>query len=249
MGIYLLRITSILLFVINLTKDLNGLLLNSIHGTRHIDTQVANSHSQFIKMIGLVEKLSEGLVRSFCLSRKAQVKLIEALFPHCYSVGTYKRLEVVPDIILNTLTNIGIVVNDCTIWQYFRLLNKNKLYVSALYVRQLQTNSSVVTFYDNNQKSIGLIHCFVKITGCHCNQEICACFPQHFAIVQKFQPRSMFVAESDNLNCNTSKFLFKCNTTNNFQTVNVQNIINVCVFMNINIQIYIGLPINDAELE
>ncbi|KAK0166564.1 hypothetical protein PV327_004058 [Microctonus hyperodae] len=48
-------------------EDLNGKILNLIHGTTHIDTQIANSQNQYIKMMRLMEALPGGDLREFCL--------------------------------------------------------------------------------------------------------------------------------------------------------------------------------------
>lgn len=71
-------------------EDLNGQYLKLIHGTWHLDTQIAASHSQFIKMARLLEELPDGEVRDFCLKKKRQVKIIEGIADHTYSVGSYK---------------------------------------------------------------------------------------------------------------------------------------------------------------
>lgn len=51
-------------------ENLNGQLLKLIHGTCHIDTQIAHSQYQCIKMIRFIELPSDGDVRDFCLQKK-----------------------------------------------------------------------------------------------------------------------------------------------------------------------------------
>lgn len=51
-------------------EDINGQLLKLIHGTGHLDTQVANFHNQFLKMFKFIQELPEGPVRIFCLYKK-----------------------------------------------------------------------------------------------------------------------------------------------------------------------------------
>ncbi|KAK0072325.1 hypothetical protein PV325_011548, partial [Microctonus aethiopoides] len=65
-------------------ENINGQLLKLIHGTWHIDTQIANSQYEFIKMNRLIGLLSEGNIRNFCLRRKRQVKITEQLQERCY---------------------------------------------------------------------------------------------------------------------------------------------------------------------
>lgn len=233
-------------------EDINGQLLKTIHGTGHIDTQVANSHYRFINMIQLLEQVPEGDIRTFCLTTKKQVKIIEEIFCHCYSVGTYKTLHLIPEVILTGLGNIGMIANNYQILQYFRLLKDKKLYVSDMYRRQLQTQSSVVLYYDERRQTnrLGLIHSFIKVINCNCVREgECNCAINHFAIIYEFEARSTFVAEGDGVRLSCANFLYKCIRTENLTAVTVRNIIKVCVYMNIDDQIYVALPINDKELE
>lgn len=48
-------------------EDMNGQLLKLIHGTGHINTEVAKSHAYFIRMKKLIERLPRGPIRNFCL--------------------------------------------------------------------------------------------------------------------------------------------------------------------------------------
>jgi len=127
-------------------EDLNGQLLKLIHGTRHIDTQLANSQNQFIKMIRILELLQNINIKNFCMRKKKQVRIIQQIYPHCYSVGKYK-IQPITDIIRNAFDNSEITYDNFTIYQYFRLLYNNKLYVSKMYNRILQSESSIVRYY------------------------------------------------------------------------------------------------------
>ena len=49
-------------------ESLNGQFLQLVHGTWHIDTQIAKSHFQFVKMVRHIQNLPEGSVQKFCLS-------------------------------------------------------------------------------------------------------------------------------------------------------------------------------------
>lgn len=46
-------------------EDLNGRLLKLIHGTYNIDTQLASSQNQFIKMIRIIELLPNADIKIF----------------------------------------------------------------------------------------------------------------------------------------------------------------------------------------
>lgn len=88
-------------------ENLNGELLRLVHGTCHIDTQIARSQHQFIRMIKFIEALPNGPIRNFCLNKKRQVKIIENVFEHCYSVGVYKYTREFPEMIQIAINNLG----------------------------------------------------------------------------------------------------------------------------------------------
>lgn len=51
-------------------EDLNGKIVKLVHGTWHLDTQIAAVHSQFIRQVRFIEDLPNGKIRDFCLKKK-----------------------------------------------------------------------------------------------------------------------------------------------------------------------------------
>lgn len=228
-------------------EDLNGKILSLIHGTTHIDTQVANSQNQYIKMVRLVEALPDGDLREFCLQKKKQIKIIEQVHEHAYSVRVYKHILVIPDLISNAMLNSGFIINNVLIYQYFRLLKSNKLYASEFYTRVLQTHSFCVQYSHNNQCRLGSVVCFVKV--CTCIQATCNCVSQHYAIIRQITSDAVFIIKGDQFTYNSSEFLNKCRYSENTVAIPIENLISTCIYICINNQSYIALPINKRELE
>lgn len=117
------------------------------------------SHMQLIKMVRFIHDLPEGKIRDFCSARKNQVKIIEEVIVDTFSVGTYKYLPEVPDIIVNALRCRELDVNDFDTWQYLRLLKKSKLYVSEMYGKVLQTLSSAIQYSVHEEIHFGIVVC------------------------------------------------------------------------------------------
>ncbi|CAL1685139.1 unnamed protein product [Lasius platythorax] len=230
-------------------EDINGQLLKLIHGTSHIDSQIAQSQHQFIKMRRFIELLQEDDVRNFCLRRKKQVKILEQVFEHCYSVGVYKKLEVVSDVVLDALQRTGLLRNNISLYQYFRLLKHNKLYVAEMYKHNLQTQSSLVQYRDNGEVGFGIIDYFIKLFHCNCVQDICNCVSQHYAIIREIVNWEMFVAQGNQFTYTSESFLHKCSETNRIKVIPVESFINLCIFIKLRNQAYFAIPINKEELE
>ena len=117
-------------------ENLNGELLRLVHGTCHTDTQIARSQHQFIRMIKFIEALPDGPIRNFCQKKKRQVKIIENVLPHCYSVGIYKHVRELPEMIQTAIYNLG-NPQIFQAWTYSRLLKNGTLHVTETYKKNL----------------------------------------------------------------------------------------------------------------
>lgn len=137
-------------------EDLNGKFLKFIHGTWHIDTQVAQAHTHYIGMKRKLDDLPEGNIKNFCLAKKHQVKLREQIADHCYSVGSYSQvLDVLPIEVDNAMQCSQIFADQ--VQTYSRLLKNGKLYVAESYLKDMKTISSYVQYTENNETLIGSV--------------------------------------------------------------------------------------------
>lgn len=84
----------------------------------------------------------------------------------------------------------------------------NKLYVSKMYNRSLQTESSIVQYFQNNEERLGIIHCFIKLSNC--KKSICNCCRQHYAIICEIIKYDVFIATGYQFDYSTAQFLYKC---------------------------------------
>lgn len=69
-------------------------------------------------MIRILELLQNINIKNFCMRKKKQVRIIQQIYPHCYSVGKYK-IQPITDIIRNAFDNSEITYDNFTIYQYF----------------------------------------------------------------------------------------------------------------------------------
>lgn len=233
------------------SEDLNGQILKLFHGTWHIDSQLARSQSQFLTMIRLTDLSQNEKVINFCYAKKIQVKIVDQISDHCYTVGNYKHLEHddIPLIIMQAMRQSGLLMNNISIKQYLRLMKNNKLYVSRMYNDNLQTLSSVVQYFENNQLKFALIYCFIQWTYCICRQNVCLCNKRHFAIIREIVSTAVFVANGDHFLYDSRSFLFKCRETDNIKAIAVESLITPCFYIKIQAQNYIAVPINTKERE
>lgn len=144
-------------------------------------------------------------------------------------------------------------IPDTNSWsQYFRLLKNDFLYVSQMYKTDLQTKSSVVLYiHNNNQTYFAEIQCFIKTMHRCCNEQICQCQQRekHYAIIQKIATDDVFIVRSNNNVADTSSFLQKCHKINNFIAIPIVSLICVCIYIEIDNNTYVSMPINEKEVE
>ena len=232
-------------------ENLNGCFLRLVHGTWHIDSQMVKSHLQIIKMSKLLERLPDGDVKNFCYKKKNQVTVKERIGVKCHSVGCYQRFDLEDDnIVTIALRNSNVRVNDAVLWRYFRLLKNRLLYVAEMYPKNLQTKSDVAVYISNGTMQLGLIHCFMKIVQrCECIQQECECVCTHYAVVEEIVSDKVFDAIGNNYVQNTHNFLRQCHLTGNMSVIPIENLKSVCFHMLIDGVMYVGIPINNKELE
>ncbi|CAG5102758.1 Protein of unknown function, partial [Cotesia congregata] len=164
-------------------------------------------------------------------------KLIEQIEQNSYSVGTYVYLDEIPPNLVEMLNNTN-VENITKILKYFKILRNKKLYVSNLYPKELQTRSDGIKYSINNRSYLGLIE-----------RQICGCPGAHFAVTQQVITEELFTVSSDNFTFNTLEYLHKYFAGGRYLLVPIVNIDTVCIIMNVEEEMYLGLPLNSHELE
>lgn len=121
-----------------------------------------------------------------------------------------------------------------------------------MYKADLQTESSVVQYVNNEgQTHYAKIQCFIKTVHQNCNEQLCQCEhrERHYAIVQKIVIDDAFFVYGDYNIADTNFFLQKCHKTDNFTAIPIETLKCVCIYIKIDDQMYIGVPINQKELE
>ncbi|KAF7994268.1 hypothetical protein HCN44_003358 [Aphidius gifuensis] len=230
-------------------EDLNGQFLRLVHGTRHIESQIANAHYRILRVQRFFNNLPEGPVRDYCFSRRHGVKLNEKIFDNTYSVGTYSSYtnrDPVPAYIqcINHLQPIQ------KLERYFRLLKKDKLYISELYKRNTKTSSSCAMFKKNAlQNSFCSIVCFWKVTKCQCQEINCQCDPIHYAVGRLFEYKEAFNVVGDQGVTSNIPILFECTKQERYMAIRVSRLQAVCVQVNVGNTLYLGIPVNEKEKE
>jgi len=118
-----------------------------------------------------------------------------------------------------------------------------------MYERDLKSHSYIVQYKNDNELQLGSISYFIKITSCICVRKSCRCNGNHYVVIQKIVTDNILFIQGNNFIYDSNTFLHKCHTTNNIVLLPVNNITTICVLININNQMYVGIPVNQQEFE
>lgn len=227
-------------------EDINGKILKLVHGTTHIESQIASAHIFLIKMRRKLDELPEGPIRDFITDFKHHVKINERIAVGCYSVGSYKRILRLSLYIQQALINSNLPLEN--VHTYLRLLKDSKLFISEMYDKAKSTFSSCVVYEKNREEKLGVIHCFVKISDCVCGDH-CLCEGEHFAIITEMVKDGMFHVRGDAELRVKLSHLHKCHRGNVIAAIPLASLKSVCVHIKVDNQSVIGQVINSVELE
>lgn len=77
-----------------------------------MDTVIQSKWSNTLK------KIRNENVKKFCLNKKKQSFINEKIFDDCYSVGVYKLLDKIPDLIMTAMRNSLVDINGTFMWSF-----------------------------------------------------------------------------------------------------------------------------------
>jgi len=218
-------------------EDMNGRVLNLIHGTRHIGLQVCTNLAVLTGLPLLVHKLKNESVRRFCLQMRYKwlnVKISEKICERVFCVGNLYPIGDDNLWIVRELVQSHVVSDpeECSISIFHRLLKKRILFTSASY-KQCVSVSSYVQYNFANTTLYGNIQAFVKI------QEVSG--DVHFyAVVNRFQETEAF---------ETQHLLQVRPPHVQTDIVHVNDVVMVLFMGDFKEGTYISVPLNNFELE
>lgn len=225
-------------------ENMNGLMLNTIHGKTNVDSQVCRSFWQFMTLTRKLENTPDGPVKDFCIKRRRSLRIRERIADSCYVVGLCKDEEANHPLILRGLEAANIARGRISL--YFRLLKNSQVYVAEKYTRCVNSISSYVAFESETGTQIGSIYTFIKIARCVCNGD-CRCEKEHYAIIRVAEKVDGFrILNHPNV---TLKYINQYRMSLVVKAVPVASLKTVCVYVAAFNTIHISQPVNSLEVE
>ena len=209
------------LFLVNCFKfeDMNGRLLNLVHGSRHAALQICANLSVITSLPLMIHNLDNGPAKDYCQTvqqKNLRLKINRKISERLLCVGTDVALSTDKMWVRDKLVESGIVIGpDTVIRQYHRLLKNQTLYVSSSYGRGSRT-SSFVKYDLNGTVCYGNIEMFVMLKLCDCKDKACKeCDESHVVVISRLNTSVAF--RNDYIDV---KHVLKCKPTNDVNIVN-----------------------------
>ncbi|KAK3932741.1 RNA-directed RNA polymerase [Frankliniella fusca] len=229
-------------------EDINGRILNLLHGTRHMGLQIHSNIGIITQLPITIHNLKDGPVKDFCKNIKGRYRMniSEVISSGLHCVGNFSDLSVENAWVAGTLQR-EIPVNPSSTFKLFhRLLKHRLLFVSSSYRRGGRV-SSYVSYNRNCVVKYGNILYFVKLI-CNCSH-YCMCSPKFFAIVK---PVPVTPCKT---NVVVFNHLFKCDTSDQEESFFNTDVVAVHDLQFVLFKIehagstYLAAPLNNLELE
>jgi len=170
-------------------EDLNGRVLNLIHGTRHAGLQVCSNLSALTDMPLIIHNLENESVKKFCLQMRYKwlsVNVSQKISESLYCVGDFfpvsdNNIWIVHELVQS---QVGFDPAEDFISLFHRLMKDRILYSSSFYQRNASI-SSYAKYYKDNTVEYGHIQTFVRVRHPSGDEKF-------YAVVKRFQATNAF---------------------------------------------------------
>lgn len=157
-------------------ENLLGIMLKFFHGTRQVGLQIYSKIAQSIIISNLVSNLEEqSTVKNFCTKLRTigkRAALNREIAPKTYILGKLKRLDDVPNDVVQNFNEIGINLElYSNVFSFKRLRIANQIIYTRNHERHVSHHSHLIKFNDIDEVRFGYVESFIKI--CNCNVHNC----------------------------------------------------------------------------
>lgn len=232
-------------------ESLNGQVARLIHGSRHVALQICSATAVYMKLPVLLNAMQDSEAKALCIrfqEKPAQkVKVTEVIDERAGVLGKFKLCYPVPPIIRRLLSDAFNIFGGR--YSYFYRLKINGLvYSSEEYVRSKQKKSCFVEIYNDGILYICKVISFIRWSACgnNCNVPCVQCEKKYFCLVAVYDKD---IWELHNIPNMIPTHLSKVHDTGEKKMFPIQAIRTMCIFMPVDNKEYIGVPINNLEVE
>lgn len=219
-------------------EDLNGRILQLVHGTRFADMQIVKNVMIFWQLPELAKSISSTPVKEFCESSfHPQRRLrFEEVTTEGYVVGRYTYVSGAN---MQEEVQFAFLAQGIPVPQHYLQFQKFKqgysLFVTNSYCKKFMFSNSYVNFTNNDEN--GIIESFLRVSECGCESN-CRCLPAKFyCFVRKIHTANFYSGISH---------IKTIEITNDYELVEVKYLKSILINMN---HEFVCERVNDIEVE
>lgn len=230
-------------------ENLNGEILNLVHGTRFAEKQIARMLHRFFNLPTIVKNLDDGIPKTYCqklLTKGRRVKTNEVIDDGIHVVGKCKLINhTSPQLTEAFYFVIDVIPN--TFFFFERVKVGRLIFTSENYRRSKKTSSRCIVYSDNQSaKNIGIIKQFIKIPACLCRNN-CNHPANYYVYITKCIRKSALITAAPLYQ--EVPHVYEYTITAETKIIVPQDIKQMNVSFNVNDKFYIAVPPNILENE
>lgn len=232
-------------------ESLNGQLKNLIHGTQHAALQISALAPALMRLPVLVDEMPDCDAKSLCLKfmekGKKKFKIAEIIDDKTFVLGKYKKCNPVPLYVRQLLRDDLGIVNGRHFY-FLRLKKKAQIYCSEMYTRSLKKLSCFVEVFHNEVPILCKIKAFIKWSSCNidCPERCVNCEKRFICVVALYDRVPWRIHDLGHV---AVQHLNKVIPSNRLAAFYVNSIRNVCLYVPVDQEEYMCLPVNTLEIE
>lgn len=222
-------------------EGLNGEILQLVHGTRYVHSQISTAISVSLQLPILVKNLDEmSPAKMYCiqlLTKGKRVKYGGRVAEGIFFAGKCFLLPQMPYDICESLRAAEVQLKEI---KYFRRLQKrNLLFHSQEYRRSVKTNSTCALFEFDGHMHIGIIRIFVQGKNCAC---VALCEWEHSAFVLARKLNIVRTFQTAGPTVVTLTSCLEVEYSNELLCFNPSGLKRLCSFMQVRNKIFVSIP-------
>ncbi|KAK3922756.1 UDP-N-acetylmuramoyl-L-alanyl-D-glutamate--2,6-diaminopimelate ligase [Frankliniella fusca] len=225
-------------------ENLNGIVLNLVHGTRWADRQIATSVQTCLGLPNIVRNMSDSLPKNFCNRLLNRRKFYDSdVVDKCVIIGDTKIISPIPQHVQVLLDEKNIKITKA--YEVKSLKRGKFIYIPEQNNLSKRQDSSIAAYEDEDTANVCVIQQFLRGFTCECSDP-CSCESHMYAVVKVAQKIAGFPTLVPGVEVpNTHEYKI----SDIVKIIPCTTLLGACISININSKCYISRPLNGRERE
>ncbi|KAK3925108.1 D-alanine--D-alanine ligase [Frankliniella fusca] len=225
-------------------EDLNGIVLNLVHGTRWADRQIATSVQTCLGLPNIVKQMKDSEPKNFCIHLMNRRKFSNnAVVDNSVIIGDKSIVSTIPHDVQTLLDENNIRLSKA--YELKSVKQGKFIYVSQKANLSKCKDSTVAVYRDENTLNVGVIQTFYQGYTCYCSNA-CTCESHIYVLVNTAFKKESFPTLIPGI---VVPNIHEYALTNEAKLFPCTSLLGSCVLININKKNFISMPLNSKERE